>query len=79
MSDRTPAAGSTVKFCGSGFQPGENMEIRFVDLEMGAVVDASGEFCKSFPLVTEKGVAVTGPSASVPWEPLPGSRRLSTL
>lgn len=61
VSDRTPAAGSTVKFCGFGFQPGENVEIRFVDLEMGAVVDASGEFCKSFPLVTEKGIAVTGP------------------
>ena len=60
VSDRTPAAGSTVTFCGSGFQPGENMEIRFVDLEMGAVVDASGEFCKSVPLVTEKGVVVTG-------------------
>lgn len=61
VNDRTPAAGSTVTFCGSGFQPGENMEIRFVDLEMGAVVGTSGEFCKSFPLVTEKGVVVTGP------------------
>ena len=36
------------------------MEICFVDLEMGAVVDASGEFCKSFSLVTEKRVVVTG-------------------
>jgi len=60
VSDRTPTAGSTITLCGSGFKPGEQMLIMFVDMEMGAVVDASGEFCKSFPLVTDKGLAVTG-------------------
>lgn len=61
VSDRTPAAGSTIEFCGSGFQPGEPVLIRFVDLEMGAVAGTSGEFCKSFRLVADKGIIVTGP------------------
>ena len=61
VSDRTPTKGSSITFCGTGFLPGERMEIRFVDLELGADADASGKFCKTFPLVADHGIAVTGP------------------
>ena len=58
VSDQTPAAGSSLKFCGTGFQPGETVTIA---LENGtkfpsAVADASGAFCATLVL----GVSLNG-------------------
>jgi hypothetical protein len=59
VSDQTPAAGSSLKFCGSGFKPGETVTI---SLDNGthfpsAVADSSGGFCEAIVL----GVSLTGP------------------
>jgi len=58
VSNAAPAAGSSLKFCGSGFQPGETVTIA---LDNGttfpsAQADASGAFCSTLVL----GVSLTG-------------------
>jgi LPXTG-motif cell wall-anchored protein len=58
VSDRTPAAGSVITFCGQGFQPGENINFILVGLEMQATADASGHFCTTFPLIREHGIVI---------------------
>jgi hypothetical protein len=52
VSDQTPTAGSSVKFCGQGFQAGETVTIA---LDNGttfpsAVADSSGAFCSTLVL-----------------------------
>lgn len=58
VSTGTPAAGSSLKFCGTGFQPGETVTIT---LDNGttypsAVADSSGGFCTTVVL----GATLTG-------------------
>ncbi|HYO17885.1 MAG TPA: hypothetical protein VES02_04365 [Dermatophilaceae bacterium] len=52
VSDQTPAAGSSLTFCGSGFQPGETVTIV---LDNGTTypsvtADAAGDFCTTIVL-----------------------------
>jgi hypothetical protein len=52
VSDQTPAAGSSLTFCGSGFQPGETVTIT---LDNGTkypsvTADAAGHFCTTIVL-----------------------------
>ena len=58
VSNQTPKAGSSLTFCGSGFQPGETVTIA---LDNGttypsAVADSSGAFCTTLVL----GASLTG-------------------
>jgi hypothetical protein len=52
VSDQTPAAGSSVTFCGSGFQAGETVAITLdTGTEYPSVVaDTSGAFCTTIVL-----------------------------
>ena len=75
VSNETPRAGSSVQFCGTGFQPGETVTI---GLDNGttypsAVADSSGAFCSTLVLgatltgthtITARG-ATSGATASV--------------
>ena len=73
VSNQTPKAGSSVLFCGTGFQPGETVTI---GLDNGttypsAVADSSGAFCSTLVLgvtgtqtITARG-ATSGATASV--------------
>ena len=75
VSNQTPKAGSSVLFCGTGFQPGETVTI---GLDNGttypsAVADSSGAFCTTLVLgktlsgtytITARG-ATSGATASV--------------
>jgi hypothetical protein len=75
VSNQTPKAGSSVQFCGKGFQPGETVTI---GLDNGttyssAVADSSGAFCSTLVLgatltgthtITARG-ATSGATASV--------------
>jgi len=58
VSDQTPAAGSSVTFCGQGFLPGETVTVMLDnDTEYPSVVaDSSGSFCTTVVL----GVSLTG-------------------
>jgi hypothetical protein len=52
VSDQTPVAGSSLTFCGSGFQPGETVTIA---LDNGTnypsvTADAAGDFCTTIVL-----------------------------
>ena len=75
VSNQAPTAGSSVQFCGTGFQPGETVTI---GLDNGttyrsAVADSSGAFCSTLVLgdtltgthtITARG-ATSGATASV--------------
>jgi hypothetical protein len=57
VSTQTPTAGSSVQFCGSGFQPGESVAIALdTTVQPSAVADASGAFCTTVVL----GATLTG-------------------
>ena len=57
VSNQTPVAGSSVTFCGSGFQPGETVAITLgTTAQPSVVADASGAFCTTVVL----GATLTG-------------------
>jgi hypothetical protein len=57
VSTQTPVAGSSVTFCGSGFQPGETVAITLGGTPQdSAVADGSGAFCSTVVL----GATLTG-------------------
>jgi hypothetical protein len=58
VSNAAPAAGSSLKFCGSGFQPGETVTIAMDDGTTfpSATAGTSGAFCSTLVL----GASLTG-------------------
>jgi hypothetical protein len=57
VSNQNPTAGSAVKFCGSGFQPGETVTIALdTTAQPSVVADSSGAFCTTIVL----GATLTG-------------------
>jgi hypothetical protein len=57
VSNQTPTAGSSVTFCGSGFQPGETVTIALgTTAKPSVVADSSGAFCTTVVL----GATLTG-------------------
>ena len=75
VSNQKPTAGSTVQFCGTGFQPGETVTIGLDNgtTYQSAVAGASGGFCSFLVLgttltgthtITARG-ATSGATASV--------------
>ena len=58
VSDQTPAAGSSITFCGQGFLPGETVTIVLDENTEypSAVADTSGAFCTTVVL----GASLTG-------------------
>jgi len=58
VSDQTPAAGSSITFCGQGFLPGETVTIVLDENTEypSAVADTSGAFCTTIVL----GASLTG-------------------
>ena len=57
VSNQDPTAGSSVTFCGSGFQPGETVTITLgTTAKPSVVADSSGAFCTTVVL----GATLTG-------------------
>ena len=57
VSNQTPTAGSSIRFCGSGFQPGETVAITLgTTAQPSVVADSSGSFCTTVVL----GATLTG-------------------